>query len=121
MTTEQTRDVVKTYFRAWTTKDFEGATRQLAEQLSVEVPINTYPDRAAFAQALAGFGAMTQKVSLLGEFVDGADAMLLYDMDVASLGTLRIAEHFHVENGRITQLRQVHDTHALRLAGFVKS
>ncbi len=49
----------------------------------------------------------------------GSEGMLLYDMDVAELGPLRVAEHFTVENGKITRIRQVHDTAALRAAGFV--
>jgi hypothetical protein len=31
--------------------------------------------------------------------------MLLYDMDVDRLGTLRIAEHFTVGGGKITRIR----------------
>ena len=49
----------------------------------------------------------------------GKEGMLLYDMDVPHLGTLRVAEHFTVENGKITRIRQIHDTAALRAAGFV--
>jgi hypothetical protein len=45
--------------------------------------------------------------------------VLLYDMDVPGLGTLRVAEHFTVEDDKITRIRQIHDTAALRAAGFV--
>jgi hypothetical protein len=31
---------------------------------------------------------------------------------------LRVAEHFTVAQGKITRIRQVHDTAALRTAGF---
>jgi hypothetical protein len=34
------------------------------------------------------------------------------------IGVLRVAEHFTVANGRIRLLRQIHDTAALRAAGF---
>ena len=44
--------------------------------------------------------------------------MLLYDMAVDRLGTLRVAEHFTVAGGRIIRIRQVHDTAAGRAAGF---
>ena len=49
---------------------------------------------------------------------DGAEAMLLYDMDVAQLGTMRIAEHFTVAGGKISRIRQIHDTVAIRAAFF---
>ena len=39
-------------------------------------------------------------------------------MDVEGLGMMRIAEHFTVADGRIKRIRQVHDTAALRAAGF---
>jgi hypothetical protein len=45
--------------------------------------------------------------------------MLLYDMDVRGLGVMRVAEHFTIRNGKIARLRQIHDTAALRAAGFV--
>jgi hypothetical protein len=34
------------------------------------------------------------------------------------IGPLRVAEHFTVEQGLITRIRQVHDTASLRAAGF---
>lgn len=47
--------------------------------------------------------------------------VLLYDRDVERLGTMRIAEHFTVVNGKIAHIRQIHDTAALRAAGFATS
>jgi uncharacterized protein YndB with AHSA1/START domain len=43
--------------------------------------------------------------------------MILYDMDVQGLGTMRVVEHFTVSDGKIVRLRQIHDTAALRAAG----
>jgi ketosteroid isomerase-like protein len=40
-------------------------------------------------------------------------------MDVAGLGTLRVAEHLTVRDGKIARIRQIYGTHALREAGFV--
>ena len=34
---------------------------------------------------------------------------------------IRIAEHFTVAEGQITRIRQIHDTAALRAAGFAQS
>ncbi len=42
-------------------------------------------------------------------------------MELAGFGTLRVAEHFTVVDGVITRIRQVHDTAALRAAGFDQS
>jgi hypothetical protein len=34
------------------------------------------------------------------------------------VGTLRVAEHFTVEGGKITRIRQIHDTAAVGAAGL---
>jgi ketosteroid isomerase-like protein len=119
MSAQDTAAVIRGYYNAWTSKEFDQAVSLLAQDLTVEVPVNEYPDARSFAAALANFGAMATKTELLAEMSAGEEGMLLYDMDVQGLGTLRVAEHFTVENGKITRIRQIHDTAALRAAGFV--
>ena len=36
--------------------------------------------------------------------------MLLYDLVIGPVGTLRVADHFTAGDGKITRIRQVHDT-----------
>jgi ketosteroid isomerase-like protein len=114
-------DVAHSYHHAWTSKRFADAANLLAPDLTVEVPVNHYPTRESFAQALAAFGALATRVTLLCQVGDAEEAMLLYDMDVEGLGCLRVAEHFTVADRQITRLRQIHDTAALRSAGFVQN
>ena len=114
-----TASVIRAYYDAWTTGDFGTAVALLADGLTVEVPVNQYPTAESFGAALKGFGSLASRVELHAAMTDGEDGMLLYDMDVAALGTLRVAEHFTVRAGQITRIRQVHDTAALREAGFV--
>lgn len=122
MTTNATAlAVARAYHDGWTSRNFDAALRLLAPDLTVEVPINAYPTTEAFARAVIGFGGMVKRAVLLAEFEKGDEAMLLYDMDVDSLGMLRIAEHFTVANGKITRIRQIHDTAALRAAGFAQN
>lgn len=114
-------EVTRVYHNAWTNKSFAKAISLLAPDLKVEVPVNHYPTLESFAQALTGFGGMVRRVFILSEFTQGNEAMLLYDMEIDQLGTMRIAEHFTVVDGKITRIRQIHDTAALRAAGFVRS
>ena len=107
------------YHAAWTSGDFARARALLAERLEVEVPVNDYPTVDAFGAALEAFGSSATDVRLLSALGGDGEATLLYDMDVPGLPTMRVAEHFTVSGGRIARLRQVHDTHALREAGFV--
>jgi hypothetical protein len=61
---------------------------------------------------------MVKSVTLLAELAKENEAMLLYDMEVDRVGKLRVAEHFRVIDGKITRIRQIHDTAQLRAAGF---
>ena len=107
--------VVQAYHRAWTGKRFDEAAGYLAESLTVEVPINSYPTKASFLQAVRFTREMTSGIEVLSELGGGGEAMVLYDMSLP-FGTMRVAEHFSVSEGRIDRIRQVHDTHALRAA-----
>jgi ketosteroid isomerase-like protein len=118
MNAHDTAVIIRAYHDAWTTRDFPRAAALLADTLVVEVPVNHYPTAESFAAALASFGSMVTEVSLLAAMSDGNEAMLLYDLVAEPLGTLRVAEHFTVDDGRITRIRQIHDTMAVRAAGL---
>ena len=117
MTSDLALPVVRRYHLGWTSRNYEQAIGLLAPTLKVEVPINDYPTAESFAHALRGFGNLVTNVVLLSEMSAGDEAMLLYDMHVQQLGTLRVVEHFTVSDGKIARLRQVHDTAPIRAAG----
>ena len=112
-------DIALGYHHGWTTGDFDTAEELLADDLTIEVPLNEYAGKADFSAALRSFGGAATEVRVLGA-LEGkqSDACVIYDMDVAGLGTLRVAEHFRIVDGRIAAVRQIHDTAALRKAGF---
>jgi uncharacterized protein YndB with AHSA1/START domain len=117
MASAQALSVVRRYHEGWTSKNYEHAIDLIAPTLKVEVPINHYPTAESFAEALRSFGNLVTSVDLLSEMSDGNEAMLLYDMQVERLGTLRVVEHFTVTDGKITRLRQIHDTAPIRTMG----
>jgi uncharacterized protein YndB with AHSA1/START domain len=108
------KSIASAYHEAWTEKRFASAIDLLAPTLHVEVPINDYPTKDSFADALQSFGRRVGSVTVLSEMAADDEAMILYDMDVEGLGTMRVVEHFTVANGKIVRLRQIHDTAALR-------
>jgi len=119
MSDETAAGVIRAYYDAWTTGDFDRAAALLAAGLLVEVPVNEYPTAESFAAAVKGFGSLAAKVDLIAALSDDDEGMLLYDMDVPALGqVLRVAEHLTVADGKITRIRQIHDTVAVRAAGF---
>ena len=113
-----TLSIVRRYHDGWTRKNYDQAIELLSPALGVEVPVNDYPNAESFAGALRGFGDLVTSVKLLSEMSSDDEAMLLYDMQVQGIGGLRVAEHFTVVGGKITRLRQIHDTVAVRAAGL---
>jgi len=114
MPTSNTLAVVRAYHEAWTSRDLHQAIALLVPELVVEVPINDYPTKESFGEALSGFGKLVTSVDMLSEMDRDDEAMQLYDMRVEGLGQMRIVEHFTVSGGRIVRLRQIHDTAGLR-------
>jgi hypothetical protein len=95
-----TRELVQTYFDAWTSHDIAGAMAVLADDLEFAGPTASYTSAAAFEPALAAFAAMTRGARVVDFLVDGDRAALLYDCDLP-FGTIRIASFFRVANGKI--------------------
>ena len=118
MNAPSTAEIVRAYHDAWTREDYARARALLADTLTVEVPVNDYLTAESFTAALESFGSMVSNVELLAAMSDGNEAMLLYDLVAGPVGKLRVAEHFTVGGGRITRIRQIHDTAAVRAAGL---
>jgi hypothetical protein len=108
--------VARGYHDAWQRRDYQAAWQLLSDDLTVEVPINSYDSKVAFAAAAQRTREMAAAVTPLAEFGDDAEAVLLYDLTLP-IGNLRIAEYFRVSGGCITAITHIHDTAALRAAG----
>jgi ketosteroid isomerase-like protein len=108
-----TRDVVRGYYRAWTSRDLTKARSLLADNLRFEGAIDQFQTGDDFARALGGFVQMLAEVRLLAEFYSTEDAMLLYDC-VTPAGTIRTAEYFKVKDGKIQEIKLVVDASELR-------
>lgn len=111
-------EVARDYHQAWTRGDLDTAATCVAADLTTDVPLATYADATDFLAGLTRFVQLVDNVELLAELGGSDEAILLYDVHMDPLGTLRVAEHFTVANDRITHIRHVHDTHALREAGL---
>ena len=118
MNRSDTADVIRTYFDAWTSKDFATAWALLDDSLVVENPLTEYEDSATFKPSLTGMASLVSSVKLASAMSDRDEAMLLYDMQVQGLGSLRVFEHFTVADGKIKHIKQVFDTAEVRKAGL---
>jgi ketosteroid isomerase-like protein len=114
-TSDETRQVVQSYFIAWTANKVREAHALLAPDLEFSGPTASYRSAEAFWPALAHFAAMTRAARIVDLVVDGDRAALLYDCDLPEpVGTLRIASFFRVENGRIRTYDTRFDASELR-------
>lgn len=110
-------NIVRDYYNSWTNNDFEKAGNLLAENLKVIVPINSYPTKQSFLDAVKFTREMIIKIELLSEFSNDTEVMLMYDMTLNVFGKLRIGEHFVIKDNKIIQVTQIHDTAPFRNAG----
>src|SRR5262252_2408611 len=60
--------VARAYHQAWTSRDFEEADRYLSEDLETDVPINTYPSKSDWLDAVRGTRQVASRVHVLAEF-----------------------------------------------------
>lgn len=110
----------RAYHRAWSTKRLADLEQLVGDDLRVEVPLNAYAGKAEFLEAVRRTASVTSNVRMLGALGNEDEAVLLYDMTLP-IGVLRVAEHFSVSRDQIRVIRQIHDTAALRAAGFERS
>jgi hypothetical protein len=113
VTNQSALSIALAYHAAWNRRDYEAAWQLLDDDLSVDVPINSYPTKAAFVEAARYTREMATSVKAFAEFGADGEALLIYDMQLP-VGGLRIAEYFAVADGRINRIIHVHDTAILR-------
>ena len=110
-----TRQLIETYYKAWTTGDLVTARSCLADDLDFKGSIDTFHKADDFLGELKGFHSMLRGVKLLKSFFDQDSAALLYDCDtVTPAGVIRTAEFFSTSSGKITEIRLVFDASELR-------
>lgn len=118
-----TAEVIEAYYGCWrngiSSFDPEGLSAVLAEDLDFEGPIaGKRRGSAGFAMGLKRFvEGLRAPIRMLHQVDSGSQAAALYDADLPE-GTMRFAEFFEVENGRIQSLKLLYDaTQYLALGG----
>jgi SnoaL-like domain len=110
-------NVIRMYHDSWTQRDMRTARSCLADDLRFQGPIDTFSSADEFIATLAGFAQMLTRVDLLQEFYTDEAAALLYDCITNSpAGTIRTAEFFWLQDGKIATIRLVFDATLLRQA-----
>ena len=112
-----TREVVRGYYDAWTSRDLDRARGYLADDLEFQGSLQRFTRANDFIPALEQFLQILEDVRLLKELYEGDDAMMLYDCVTGPAGTIRTAEAFTVRDGKIRDIKLVFDPTELKKLG----
>ena len=109
------RSIVESYTNAWMAGRIDEARGHLADDLQFRGSIDQFDRADDFAAQLAKFVTMLIRVDMLDAFYEDDRAALLYDcVTPTPAGTIRTAEFFRVQEGKITEIRLVFDATILR-------
>lgn len=97
--------------------DPERLSRILTPDLDFEGPIAGHRVGAEFfVKGASGFAETARSVTMLHQMWSGRSAAALYDAELPG-GTVRFAEFFDVDGGRIQKLRLLYDATEYRAKG----
>jgi hypothetical protein len=115
MTIEQTKAAVEGYTQGWIGKDLATARTWLADDLDFQGAIDRFDRADPLIEAIRGLLPAITHVDRLVSMYEDSKAFLLYDFGTATpAGTIRCAEYFEVERGKIQRMRLVFDATKLR-------
>lgn len=118
----KTADVIQAYYESWrkgiSSFDSDRLSAVLADDLDFEGPIaGKRRGSAGFVGGLKRFvEGLRAPIRMLHQVDSGNQAATLYDADLPE-GTMRFAEFFEVENGRIRSLELLYDATQYRALG----
>lgn len=113
--TTPTEHTVRAYSNARFGGDVAAAAAQLADGFTFQSPLLS-SDAAGHLEGLPAFLQVVTGVDMISELYAETEATLVYDVHTATpVGTQRTAEHFTLENGRISSVILIFDATAWRL------
>ena len=109
----QTRQVVRAYFDAWTQGDVATASQYLADDLTFSGSVRNLNNAADYVVALRDFRKLvTNGNDLVSELYGDTEATLVYESHTVA-GTIRMAEHIRLTDGKISSIILIFDPTAL--------
>lgn len=113
---DQTRQAIDNYYASWSTGklDREKYNQAVAVDFEFRGSIDSVDGRDNFWGAVQEFTAIIESVTFHSKIVQGDEGFVLYDAVTKPVGEMRFAEHFRIENGKISKVRLVFDSYKLR-------
>ncbi len=101
--------VALSYYHAWTSHDFDGAMRYIADDIVCDAPAGRIEGSDAFRKFMGPFSQIVTRSELIGTFGDDHSALIMYDTDTIPVQNAPGAEYAKVEDGRISYMRIIFD------------
>jgi ketosteroid isomerase-like protein len=102
--------VADTFFKAWTTGDFDTARSMLSDDVSFAGPIDRFDNADAYITSLRGLAQIVQGAEEQKVFVDGNDVCVIYDLVTNTpAGAAPTVDWYHVRDGKISAVRVFFD------------
>jgi limonene-1,2-epoxide hydrolase len=101
------KELVETYGNAFLKKDFDTVRRCLHDtRFTFKGPMEAFDNADEFVAVLRKLGPITKGMEEKKVFADGNDVCVIYDFvtNVPEIGATRMAEWFHIEDGRIASI-----------------
>ena len=105
-------DIVAFYISSWTGDDPAAVRQLLAPDAEVEWNLDAPVDDEELVQTLHRIAVFADAVTVVSRVCAMDGAALVYDL-AAPFGTARMAEFLTVEDGHLTEVRQVYDVTAI--------
>jgi SnoaL-like domain len=109
-------DLTVAFTRAWSSGDMDTVGRLIAEDIAFESPMVQLSGVGPYLEAVGQFAQLVSEVNIIAVMGEKDRSIIMYDMKTGPFGTLRAAEHFVFENGKIKSDQLVFDTHEVRKA-----
>jgi ketosteroid isomerase-like protein len=108
MTDTTGANVVDSYSRALSARDFETARSLLADDLRFEGPIDTFDRADDYIDAIKSLFGMVRGLEHQATIAEGDDVAVFYRLDTP-VALAPVAEWYRVRDGKIVELRAYFD------------
>ena len=113
MTADETRQIVRAYHDAYCRGDLPTAAALLSDHFTFSSPMMAFDTPEQHVAALVRFVPFITGCELISELYGRGEATLVYDLHVSlPPGVQRCAEHFRVDDRRISQIIVIFDATA---------
>lgn len=101
------------YFRTWRDSDFEAFAQLLAEDVHFIGSMGEVQGRAECVEGIRRLRGLLQDIRVIRQIVDGDDVITWFELDMAGIDPVPVANWSHVENGYITEIRVTFDPRSM--------